>query len=118
MKELNVRLLKSEDNVADSDVKHRENNFVPSGDGIPGPEDNENCSTVREVLQNNFKLIIPTVNFLNAARLGKQNSTKKATLMKMKSPADKDNVQEAYKAMKPNFLQMTIFPQENRQSCM
>ena len=39
VKGLNVCLQKLEDKVADSDGKHRENNFILSEDGIPSPQD-------------------------------------------------------------------------------
>ena len=80
-----------------------ENNFILSVDEIPCAEVNENCvATVRKVLQQKLLLIIPTAKFVSASRLGKQNSAKKAILVKMKSSADKENVKKACKAMKPN----------------
>ena len=44
------------------------------------------------------------VKFCSAARLGKQSSAKKAIFMKMKSPADKENVKKTCKPMKLNFF--------------
>ena len=115
VKGLNVRVQKLEDKVADGDAKHRENNFILSGDGIRSPEDNENCfDTVREVLQQKLKLIKPSINFVSAARLGKPNSAEKSILVEMKSPSDKDNVKKACKAMKPNFFANGDFSAEKR----
>ena len=104
VKGLNARMLKLEDKVADGDVEHRKKNLIISGDEIHSPEVNENCvATVRELVQQKLRLVISTVDFVSAIRLGKPNSRKKVILVKLKSPADNENVKKSCKAMKPNI---------------
>ena len=101
---LNDRLSKIEDNLADTDAKARENNLIFSGQDIPTPSPNENCTeTVRNLLQQKLNLVVPTVDIASVTRIGKAPGGKRNLLVKFKNHDSKMNVISACRTKKPRF---------------
>ena len=101
---MNERVAKLEDKIADNDVKLRENNIILSGEDLPPSLNGENCTeVVRELFQQKLRIIVPTTDIVSAERIGKQNAVKKNILLKMKGFTNKMNIIKACQTSKPNF---------------
>jgi len=112
---MNDRITKLEDRIADGDSKMRENNVILSGQDLPESRNGESCvEVVRSLFQQKLNLVVPTADIVSAERIGKQNATKKNILIKMKNLSGKLNIIKSCKSVKPSFYANDDLPAEKQ----